>query len=172
MKTPIYDFVSSYIAKDPVRFHMPGHKGRPLLGCEERDLTEISGADVLSEADGVILESENNASLLFGTAHSFYCTEGSSQCIRAMLAMVATAKEHRTRPRRILAARNAHKAMIQASALLGLEVDWLYPEEETHLCSCPITAAQLRDALEAAPMRRYCRTRRGLPRTRYAFACG
>jgi hypothetical protein len=27
MNTPIYDFVQNYIGKNPVRAHMPGHKG-------------------------------------------------------------------------------------------------------------------------------------------------
>jgi hypothetical protein len=54
MKTPIYDFVNGYILKDPVRMHMPGHKGRsPLIGKKEfsdiykYDITEIDGADYL-----------------------------------------------------------------------------------------------------------------------------
>lgn len=58
MKTPIYDFVSDYIAKNGARLHMPGHKGRIFLGAESRDITEICGADSLFEADGIIAESE------------------------------------------------------------------------------------------------------------------
>ena len=63
---------------------MPGHKGRGPLGCEELDITEIPGADSLYEASGIIAESEANASALFGCP-TFYSTEGSSHCIRAML---------------------------------------------------------------------------------------
>ena len=44
-----------------VRFHMPGHKGTGFLGCEGFDITEVSGADELYEADGIIAESEENA---------------------------------------------------------------------------------------------------------------
>ena len=84
MKTPIYDFVRRYKNLRPARFHMPGHKGRGPLGCEELDLTEIPGADSLYEAAGIIAESEANASRLFGCP-TFYSTEGSSHCIRAML---------------------------------------------------------------------------------------
>ena len=54
MKTPIYDFVRRYKNLRPARFHMPGHKGRGPLGCEELDLTEIPGADSLYEASGII----------------------------------------------------------------------------------------------------------------------
>ena len=71
MNTPIYDFVQNYINSDASRFHIPGHKGRAFLGCEERDITEIGGADVLYSPDGIIAESESNATSLFGSAHSF-----------------------------------------------------------------------------------------------------
>ena len=87
MNTPIFDFVRSYAASGGARLHMPGHKGRSLLGCEALDITEISGADALYEASGIIAESENNAAKLFRSARTFYSTEGSSQCIRAMLAL-------------------------------------------------------------------------------------
>ena len=88
MRTPIYDFVQCYIQSNTVRFHMPGHKGKSFLGCESMDITEIGGADVLYAPDGIIAESEANATRLFDTAHTFYSTEGSSLAIRAMLALV------------------------------------------------------------------------------------
>ena len=64
---------------------MPGHKGQAFLGCEPFDITEIGGADSLYEASGIIAESEANASKLFGSKCTLFSTEGSSQCIRAML---------------------------------------------------------------------------------------
>ena len=54
-------------------------KGQKLLGFEDADITEIKGADELYEAEGIIAESEANATKLFGTAHTYYSTEGSSQ---------------------------------------------------------------------------------------------
>ena len=90
MNTPIYNFVKTYKDLRPARFHMPGHKGRGPLGCEDLDLTEIPGADSLYEAAGIIAESEANASALFGCP-TFYSTEGSSHCIRAMLLLAAQA---------------------------------------------------------------------------------
>ena len=61
MKTPIYDFLASFAKGDPVRLHMPGHKGVGKLG-ERFDITEVSGADSLYGADGIIKESEDIAS--------------------------------------------------------------------------------------------------------------
>ena len=78
MRTPICDFVSEYAESGTARLHMPGHKG--IGEIERYDLTEIKGADSLYEADGIIAESEANASALFG-ADSFYSTEGSSHAI-------------------------------------------------------------------------------------------
>ena len=82
MTTPIVDFVRSYAKSGTARLHMPGHKGQSLLGFEPLDITEICGADELYAPEGIIAESEANATRLFGTAHSYYSTEGSSQCIR------------------------------------------------------------------------------------------
>lgn len=90
MNTPIADFVKNYSGKKSTRFHMPGHKGQPFLGCEPFDITEIKGADALYEADSIILESEKNATSLFHTGKTLFSTEGSSQCIRAMLYLVVT----------------------------------------------------------------------------------
>ena len=147
MTTPIRDFVLSYAEKAPLRLHMPGHKGAPLLGFEQFDITEVSGADSLYEADGIIRESERNASLLFGCP-TYYSTEGSSQCIRAMLYLVMLhAREQGVARPLILAGRNAHKTFLSAVALLDLDVEWLYPEHEHGYLDCPVSPLGLTDAL-------------------------
>ena len=111
MKTPIVDFVRRYQESGMVRFHMPGHKGAGFLGCEGFDITEVSGADELYEARGIIAESEENAASLFGAGRTFYSTEGSSQCIRAMLRLAMLRQTGGTPL--ILAARNVHKRLRQ-----------------------------------------------------------
>ena len=119
MNTPIADFIRRYAASDTARLHMPGHKGRAFLGCEPYDITEIAGADALYEADGIITKSEQNAAALFGTAKTLYSTEGSSQCIRAMLCLCMTCRKS-SMSRTVVAARNVHKAFVFAAALLLL----------------------------------------------------
>ena len=151
MQTPIADFVRRYAQSKAARFHMPGHKGRPFLGCEAWDITEIAGADALYEADGIIAESEANAAALFGAARTLYSTEGSSQCIRAMLYLALTGRPAGTAPV-VVAARNVHKAFVYAAALLGLQVVWLWPQGESRsLCGCPVTPQALRRTLQALP---------------------
>lgn len=139
MDTPICDFVRRYVASDTVRLHMPGHKGQTVLGCESLDITEISGADSLYEADGVIRDSERNASSIFGCP-TYYSTEGSSLCIRAMLYLVCLhAKERGVERPLIVAGRNAHKTFLSAAALLDLDVEWLYPDETYSYLACTVT---------------------------------
>ena len=141
MNTPICDFVREYLDGGNVRLHMPGHKGSMHMGCEDRDITEIAGADVLYHSAGIIRESEDNAASLFGTARTIYSTEGSSLCIRGMLYL---AMQHTGR-RTLLAGRNAHSTFITAAALLDADVRWLYGGNT--LTACPITADGLAAAL-------------------------
>ena len=147
--TPIVDFVRRYAQSGTSRLHMPGHKGQSLLGFEPWDITEIKGADELYGADGIIAQSEANATRLFGTAHTYYSTEGSSQCIRAMLCLALQAAPAAGQRPVLLAARNAHKALLYAAALLDFDIQWLWPapQDAGALCSCPVSAAKLADAL-------------------------
>ncbi len=100
---------------------MPGHKGKSFIGCEDIDITEINGADSLFEAKGIIAESEGYASEIFG-CDTFYSTEGSSLCIRAMLYMM---KKYDS-DFKLFAVRNSHKSFISALALLDISVEWIY----------------------------------------------
>lgn len=141
-KTPICDFVRSYAEKNALRFHMPGHKGVPLLGFEHLDITEFDGADSLYEASTIIAESEQNAGALFG-ANTFYSTEGSSQCIRAMLYLAYVYARAQGKPLRIAAGRNAHKVFLSGAALLGWDVSWLASTKNTSYLSCPTVPEEL-----------------------------
>lgn len=148
MTTPIVDFVKKYSESNISRLHMPGHKGKSFLGCELFDITEIHGADSLYEAESIIAESENNASRLFGSARTLFSTEGSSQCIRAMLYLAMLLKKSEKRPV-VVAARNVHKAFIYAATLLDFDVVWLWPEEDaTSICSCYVSAETIEKVLQ------------------------
>jgi len=148
MDTPVYDFIQRYIDGGSVRAHMPGHKGRPLAGCGfgtafPYDITEIEGADVLFEANGIIRESEKNAAKLFGTAATLYSAGGSTLCIQAMLAAVC--RNGGT----FICARNAHRSVTNAAVLLDLTPLWFYPDyEDGSVVSGNITAASVERAIE------------------------
>ena len=145
MKTPIADFVKQYAESDFSRFHMPGHKGKSFLGLEKYDITEIAGADVLSDAEGIIYESEKNASELFKTAHTYYCAGGSSSAICAMLALVRGEKKPL-----ILAARNVHKAFIHACTLLDFDIGWIMPRRCSTILKCTVTAQMVEEKILTA----------------------
>ena len=147
MNTPIHDFVTRYVASGASRLHMPGHKGAGPLGCEARDITEIDGADELFAAEGIIAESERNASALFGTGATCYAAEGSSQCVRAMLYLAMVCRTGAGERPVALAARNAHKALLYAAALCDFDVEWLYPGRAASACCCPVTPGALAPGL-------------------------
>lgn len=144
MKTPIVNFLKSYQEKSPVRMHMPGHKGAGILGFEGMDLTEIYGADELFAAEGIIKESEQNASSLFGCP-TYYSTQGSTLCIQTMCTILCQDAKSKGKKPKILAGRNAHRSFIHAAALLDFEIEWLYGNSD--YLSCKIHAEDLEKAI-------------------------
>lgn len=140
MKTPIIDFVKKYNKSAFTRLHMPGHKGKGFLA--KYDITEINGADVLYSPNGIILQSEENATKLFNTKHTFYSCEGSTLCIKAMLHLVTKGVKNPV----IVATRNSHIAFLNACVLLGIKVVWLYGKRNS-LCSLQIDLEELESAL-------------------------
>ena len=144
MKTPIVNFLKSYQEKSPVRMHMPGHKGASILGFEGMDLTEIYGADELFAAEGIIKESEQNASSLFGCP-TYYSTQGSTLCIQTMCTILCQDAKSKGKKPKILAGRNAHRSFIHAAALLDFEIEWLYGNSD--YLSCKINTEDLEQAI-------------------------
>ena len=148
ISTPIVDFVLKYADEESLRLHMPGHKGKNVLGFEKLDITEIPGADSLFEADGIIAESEKNLTELFETKASFYSAFGSSSCIKAMLflAMKCHLGEDK---KKVIAAGNVHKSYVHAEAILDFETVWIGKRE--NLYSCKITPDTLEKAISDNP---------------------
>ncbi|MEI3243540.1 MAG: aminotransferase class V-fold PLP-dependent enzyme [Holdemanella sp.] len=144
MKTPIVSFLKSYQEKSPVRMHMPGHKGAGILGFEGMDLTEIYGADELFAAEGIIKESEQNASSLFGCP-TYYSTQGSTLCIQTMCTILCQDAKSKGKKPKILAGRNAHRSFIHSAALLDFEIEWLYGNSD--YLSCKINEEDLEKAI-------------------------
>ena len=106
--------------------HMPGHKGSSeysFLGDILRyDITETEGMDNLHDANGVILSSEENAALTFGSQETHFLVNGSTSGV--LSAILGSADEGD----RILIARNCHISVYNAAILGRLEVSYVYPE--------------------------------------------
>lgn len=129
---------------------MPGHKGKSPYPCGFDnaflyDITEIKDADALFEAEGIIAESEKNASRLFGTEETIYSCAGSTGCIQAMLAAVCG------KGGKIIAARNAHRAFINTCALLDISVEWIFPRNTDTAVSGEISPEDIENALKSSP---------------------
>ncbi len=59
---------------------------------------------------------------LYGSAETYYSAGGSTLCIQAMLAAM------KLEGRKVIAARNSHRAFLNAAALLDIDTEWLMPE--------------------------------------------
>ncbi|MGI6020871.1 MAG: aminotransferase class I/II-fold pyridoxal phosphate-dependent enzyme [Lachnospiraceae bacterium] len=157
METPVFDFIEEYKNNKTARFHMPGHKGKAFLGSESFDITEISGADSLYEASGIIAKSEENAASLFGSERTMYSTEGSSHCIKAMLYLAAghflemrpkNGPEKETPRPLFLASRNVHRSFVYGAALIDADVEWIPCQRRSGLCDYLIDADSLKKKLK------------------------
>ncbi len=150
LDTPVYDFLKRYESSGTARFHMPGHKGdrdfvRAFPGAG-LDITEIAGADSLYEADGILLESEQNAGALYGSKTTVFSAGGSTLCIQAMLLLTVP------RGSKILCGRNAHSSFYNMLALLDLRPVWLLPRfSDGQLVSGTVETQQVVKALEENP---------------------
>ena len=148
MDTPLYDFLVKYASSGTLRAHMPGHKGKaPVKELEELyslDITEIKGADSLFEAEGIIAESERNTAKLYGSEATAFSAGGSTLCIQAMLAIM------KTEGRRVIAARNVHRAFLNAAALLGLDVTWIMPQYSGGILSGELAVSDVERELSAS----------------------
>ena len=156
MKTPIQDFLLKHAAKDPVSFHMPGHKGSAFykrFGYEEFlenimdcDVTEIPGADNLFQTEGIIKDAQDRYAKLYGAKKSYLLINGTSGgIIAAVLASVPKGK-------RIVMARNSHKSIFNALTLADIQPVYAYPDMvEEYGISGAISPGQIDMLLSANP---------------------
>ncbi len=121
----LYQALKQQAARKAARFHMPGHKGRPILPelghPFEIDYTEIEGTGNLYAGDEPILSAERDAARYYGAADCLFLTGGSTQAL--MTAIGAAVPAGGT----LLVDRNCHKAATHAMALLDLTPEFVVP---------------------------------------------
>ena len=129
----ITTFLTEHADRNPVSFHMPGHKGSriyrengygdfldKIMDC---DITEIPGADNLFQTEGIIAETMKRYEKLYGVKKSYLLVNGSSGgLIAAILACVRPGGK-------LIMARNSHKSIFNALGLASIEPVYAYPEE-------------------------------------------
>ena len=151
MPTPLYDALRSYAGKEPLRFHMPGHKGKPLpvpelAGLAAIDLTELAPTGNLYEAGEPFDQAQRLWADLFGFENCQFLTGGSTMGIHTGLALCARPGE------RILVDRGCHRAVFNALALLDLEPLWLErPWLKSENLPGPISPGDVEKVLEEQP---------------------
>lgn len=122
MNTPLYNGLTAFVDSDPLRFHMPGHKGKGLPGWERLfnvDFTELPPTGNLYEPGGDIAAAEELWAKAFGMSHCLFLTCGSTQGNRTALTLTCPLQSM------ILTDRNCHRSVYHTMALLDLEPVYL-----------------------------------------------
>lgn len=133
-KCPLYDALLEHIQKDPLSFHVPGHKfGQVFPPAAETyfrqllklDATELSDLDDLHAPEGPILEAETLLTTLYRVKKSFFLVNGSTS---GNLTMILSACEE---GQIVLVQRNCHKSILNALKLAKVQPVFLEPEFDT-----------------------------------------
>ena len=137
------------ITAEMLPMHMPGHKRR-LRPSDclpyDWDITEISGADDLHDADGILLEAMERARALWRSRRTWFLVGGST-C--GLLAAIRAAAPFGSE---IIAARNCHRSVYHAIELGGYKVRWIIPARERRfMISGPVTPDQVRSMIRRYP---------------------
>ena len=78
----LFKKLEKYASENIYPYHMPGHKRRKWGELPEAlyklDITEIEEFDNLHQAEGVLMELQRKAALLYGSNESFYLVNGST----------------------------------------------------------------------------------------------
>ncbi|MGI8460158.1 MAG: aminotransferase class I/II-fold pyridoxal phosphate-dependent enzyme [Solirubrobacterales bacterium] len=153
---PYFEALVAYAARNPGRFHIPGHKGGP--GADPA-MAEAFGSgallhDIPSLIEGIDVGAEPTpfgraqelAAEAWGAKRSWFCVNGASQGnLAGCLAVRQTG-------RRVVVQRNVHSSVIDGLVVAGLEPEFAAPEidPELGLAHC-LTPHALAEALERAP---------------------
>ena len=152
----ITQFLLEHAGKDPVSFHMPGHKGDRLLrkygygdfldNIVDCDITEIVGADNLFQTEGIIADTMAKYRNLYNTKASYLLINGSSAGLIASILTCVPAGG------KLIMARNCHKAIFNALTLGGIKPVYAYPSMvEEYGITGPVAPEKISRLLEEHP---------------------
>src|ERR1700730_5580569 len=135
-RTPLFSLLVEHAKRDPIHFHIPGHKKGAGMAQEFRefigdnalsiDLINISPLDDVHNPKGVIKESQELAAAAFGAEHTFFSVQGTSGAIMTMVMSVCGPED------KILVPRNVHKSVLAAIILSGAHPIFMHPELDPH----------------------------------------
>ena len=147
--TPLYDALTSFAAQNPLRMHMPGHKGKPLLGLDNLaaiDFTELPPTGNLFDGGGAIGEAEELWAEVFHMDSCLFLTGGSTQGVLAALTLACNPGDT------VLLDRGSHRSAYNALALLDLKPVYLdRPWLDQAGVTGPISPERVEELLESNP---------------------
>ncbi len=111
-------------------FHVPGHKGSSLYNkyfdrmnnILDIDLTEFPGTDDLHDPETCIKESQEYASEIYKSDHTFFLVNGTTSGIYASVMAVTSPGDH------VIVARDCHRAVFDSLQLGALKASYVKPE--------------------------------------------
>lgn len=155
-ETPLFTALTEHSKRNPIQFHIPGHKKGQGMDPEFRefighnalsiDLINIAPLDDLHHPKGMIKKAQALAAEAFGADHTFFSVQGTSGAIMTMVMSVCGPGD------KILVPRNVHKSVMSAIIFSGAKPIFIHPEIDPVLgISHGMTIASVKHALEQHP---------------------
>ncbi|PLT28046.1 aminotransferase class I/II-fold pyridoxal phosphate-dependent enzyme [Peribacillus deserti] len=155
-ETPLFTGLLEHAKKNPVQFHIPGHKKGQGMDPEFRefigdnalsiDLINIAPLDDLHSPKGMIHRAHVLAAEAFGADHTFFSVQGTSGAIMTMVMSVCGPGD------KIIVPRNVHKSVMSAIVFAGAVPVFIHPEIDHNLgISHGITTDSVEKALNQHP---------------------
>lgn len=155
-RTPLFSALKQHAARNPIQFHIPGHKKGAGMNDEFKqfigpgalsiDLINIAPLDDLHQPSGVIQEAQALAAEAFGADYTFFSVQGTSGAIMTMIMSVCSPGD------KIIVPRNVHKSVMSAIIFAGAKPIFISPEMDARLgIAHGISTQTVRKALELHP---------------------
>lgn len=136
-QTPLFTGLLAHASRNPVQFHIPGHKKGAGMASEFRkfigenalsiDLINIAPLDDLHNPHGIIREAQAIAAEAFGADYTYFSVQGTSGAITTMVMTVCGPGD------KILVPRNVHKSVLTGIILSGALPVFMNPELDYNL---------------------------------------
>ncbi|WP_138415095.1 aminotransferase class I/II-fold pyridoxal phosphate-dependent enzyme [Aquibacillus sediminis] len=155
-ETPLFTGLLNHTNKNPIQFHIPGHKKgvgmdptfRSFFGDNalSLDLINIEPLDDLHHPQGIIKQAQDLAAQAFSADYTFFSVQGTSGAIMTMVLSVCGPGD------KIIVPRNIHKSVTTALIFSGATPIFIHPEvDETLGISHGITPSAVEKALTTHP---------------------
>lgn len=149
MARPLYDTLYNVYESDPLRLHMPGHKGKAeglFSDIARIDFTEITPTGNLYTMEGPCAEAEALAAHFACAGDALFFTCGATQGIYTMLCEAVGMGGT------LILERGCHKSVYHAMALLDITPHYIYvPQLPGTELSGPVTEELVAEALNRCP---------------------